>query len=203
MPSDDPDSPTGPAASDGEQRSPAGKLRLQQRLDVSDAVLADAVALYDRVEEADLRGVDTDAVPIAVVYIAIRQRGVARNIEEVAAAADVATPELYRTARAITDRLDRGIPPAEPELYVGRLADETGVPEPIERRALEVLTVADEAGLYSGRNPAGLAAAAIYTALAEAEDDPSVTQRELSDASSVGTVTIRNSYQAMADLLDD
>lgn len=203
MPTEDPERSTGSPPADDEHRSPTRKLRLQQRLDVSDAVLGDAVDLYDRVEEADLRGVDTDAVPIAVVYITIRQRGVARNIEEMAAAADVSTTELYRTARAITDRLDRGIPPAEPELYVGRLADEVGVSGAVERRTLEILTVADEAGLYSGRNPEGLAAAAIYTALAEVEDDPSVSQRELSDATSVGTVTIRNSYQAMADLLDD
>ncbi len=188
---------------DDDQSSPTEKLRLQQRLDVSDDVLEDAIDLYDQVLDADLRGHQTAAVPIAVLYIAIRRRGVARNIEEVAAAADVSTPELYRTARAVSDRLDRGIPPAEPELYVGRLADETGVSETIERRAIEVLGRSKDAGLHSGRNPEGLAAAAIYTALAEAHDDSPVSQRELSEASSVGTVTIRRSYQDMREVVDE
>jgi transcription initiation factor TFIIB len=151
----------------------------------------------------DTRGHPTEAVPIAVLYIAIRQQGVARNIEEVADAANVSAPELYRTARFVGDVLHQGIPPAEPELYVGRLVDETGLSTATEEFALEVLSETKSNDYHSGRNPEGLAAAALYTAIVEGDVDEDVTQRELGDATSVNTVTIRQNYQHMCEMLAD
>jgi transcription initiation factor TFIIIB Brf1 subunit/transcription initiation factor TFIIB len=54
---------------------------------------------------------------------------------------------------------------------------------------------------HSGRNPEGLAAAALYTAIVESEVETDVTQRELSAATSVNTVTIRRSHQNMVEIL--
>jgi transcription initiation factor TFIIB len=183
--------------------SPTQKTRLKERLGVSEAVLTDAVELYTQVQQEDTRGHSADAIPIAVLYIAIRQHGVARSIEEVADAAEVSSPDLYRTARFVSDVLHQGIPPAEPELYVGRITDETGLSADVEADALRILSATKSADYHSGRNPEGLAAAAVYTALAEREDRPSVTQRELSDVTSVNVVTIRRSHQKMRELLDE
>ena len=189
---------------DSEQpTNPTQKTRLSERLDVSDEVLEDAVELYEQVQEVDTRGHPTEAIPIAVLYIAIRQQGVARNIEEVADAANVSAPELYRTARFVGDVLHQGIPPAEPELYVGRLVDETGLSTATEEFALEVLSETKSNDYHSGRNPEGLAAAALYTAIVEGDVDEDVTQRELGDATSVNTVTNRQNYQHMCEMLAD
>jgi transcription initiation factor TFIIB len=181
--------------------NPTRKTRLKERLDVSDAVLEDAVELYMEVQEADTRGHPTEAIPIAVLYIAIRQHGVARNIEEVADAANVSAPELYRSARFVSDVLHQGIPPADPELYVGRIVDETGLSSATEELALEILSETKSRDYHSGRNPEGLAAAALYTAIVEGTVDEDVTQRALSDTTSVNTVTIRHNYQQMSEML--
>lgn len=184
--------------------SPTQKTRLSERLDVSEEVLDEAVDLYEQVQEADTRGHPAEAIPIAVIYIAIRQHGVARNIEEVAEAANVSAPELYRTARFVGDILHQGIPPAEPELYVGRLADETGLSTATEEFALDIISRSKSEDFHSGRNPEGLAAAALYTAIVEGDVDEDVTQRELGEATNVNTVTIRRNYQQLCDLfLDD
>lgn len=179
--------------------NPTQKTRLSERLGVSEDVLDDAVDLYEQVQAEDTRGHSTEAIPIAVLYIAIRQHGVARNIEEVADAANVSAPDLYRTARFVGDILHQGIPPAEPELYVGRLADETGLSTATEELALAVLSESKSADYHSGRNPEGLAAAALYTAIVEGDVDEDVTQRELSEATNVNTVTIRRNYQQMCE----
>jgi transcription initiation factor TFIIB len=183
--------------------NPTQKTRLSERLDVSEEVLDEALDLYQKVQEADTRGHPVEAIPIAVIYIAIRQQGVARNIEEVAEAADVSAPELYRTARFVGDILHQGIPPAEPELYVGRLADETGLSTDTEEFALDIISKSKSEGYHSGRNPEGLAAAALYTAIVEGDVDEDVTQRELSDATNVNTVTIRRNYQQLSELFVD
>jgi transcription initiation factor TFIIB len=195
------DTHTRPDSERDEATSPTQKTRLKERLGVSDAVLTDAVELYTQVQQEDTRGHPTEAVPIAVLYIAIRQHGVARNIEEVAEAADVSPRELYRTAKFVSDILHQGIPPAEPELYVGRLVDETGLSPAVESDALRVLSTTKAAGYHSGRNPEGLAAAALYTAIVEFDHETDVTQRELAGATSVNTVTIRRSYQAMCEMV--
>jgi transcription initiation factor TFIIB len=183
--------------------NPTQKTRLSDRLDVSDEVLDEAVELYRQVQETDTRGHSSEAIPIAVIYIAIRQHGVARNIEEVADAANVSAPELYRTARFVGDILHQGIPPAEPELYVGRLADETELSTATEEFALDIISRSKTQDYHSGRNPEGLAAAALYTAIVEGDVEEDVTQRELSDATNVNTVTIRRNYQQLSDLFVD
>jgi transcription initiation factor TFIIB len=183
--------------------NPTQKTRLSDRLDVSDEVLDEAVELYRQVQETDTRGHSSEAIPIAVIYIAIRQHGVARNIEEVADAANVSAPDLYRTARFVGDILHQGIPPAEPELYVGRLADETELSTATEEFALDIISRSKTQDYHSGRNPEGLAAAALYTAIVEGDVEEDVTQRELSDATNVNTVTIRRNYQQLSELFVD
>lgn len=191
------------ASPDEEHTSPTQKTRLKDRLDVSDDVLETALGLYDQVEEVDMRGHDSALVPIAVIYIAIRQHGVARSITEVADAADVSTSDLYRTATAVGDVLDQHIPPMEPERYVGRIADDVGVSEETIEPALRALSRAKAAGYHSGRKPEGLAAAAIYTAIVETETDLDVTQHDLARTTSVSTETIRRSYHQMRELRED
>lgn len=187
----------------GEEQSranPTQKRQLKERLDVSEAVLQDAVEWYQQVATAEGDDVDSDVLPIAVLYIAIRQHGVPRNIDEVAATANVSPRTLYRTARAVGERLGQGIPPADPEIYIGRIADEFDVPPAAETTALRILSAAKAAGQHSGRNPGAVAAAAIYAALVERGEDSLVSQRELAEVTNVHKRTIRHSYQRMQEL---
>ena len=180
--------------------SPTGKRQLKERLDVSEEVLHDAVEWYQQVTPADGERLDEDVLPIAVLYIAIRRHGVPRNIDEVAATANVSPRELYRTARAVGEELGQGIPPADPEIYVGRIADAFDVPAEAESTALRILSAAKAAGEHSGRNPGAVAAAAIYAALVETGNDSLVSQRELAEEANVHKRTIRHSYQRMQEL---
>lgn len=192
-----------PSGTDERSANPTQKRQLKDRLDVSEAVLQDAVEWYQQVVTADLDGVDEDVLPIAVLYIAIRQNGVPRNIDEVAEVAHVSTRKLYRTARAVGQILGQGIPPADPEIYVGRIADEFDVPAEAERVALRTLSTAKAAGHHSGRNPEAVAAAAVYAGLAETGNERLASQRELGEMTSVHTRTIRKSYKRMQELTEE
>lgn len=178
--------------------SPTQKTRLKERLGVSEEVLTDAVDLYEEVVQAEAGPYHEEALPIAVLYIAIRQQGVARNIEEVASAADVSPRRVYRAAQYVSDELEQGIPPAAPEIYVARLAEEVDLSEELEHEALRILSEAKAADYHSGRNPEGVAASAVYAAVT-LHDGP-VTQRELAAATSVNVRTIRYGYERMLEL---
>ncbi|SDJ72374.1 transcription initiation factor TFIIB [Halovenus aranensis] len=190
----------GEGSEGGGETNPTQKRRLQQRLDVSEEVLADAVELYQTFRDSDAEVVHDRALPIAVLYIAIRQNGVPRQIDELAEVANVSPRRLYRTARAVGDTLHQGIPPSEPELYVGRLADQFDVASETETAALRVLATAKTDGYHVGRKPAGVAAAALY-AVAVAEDErPDITQRALSEAAGVHIKTVRENYKELPSM---
>lgn len=191
---------TQPSSTDERSANPTQKRQLKDRLDVSETVLKDAVEWYQQVATADISDVDEDVLPIAVLYIAIRQHGVPRNIDEVAEVAHVSTRKLYRTARTVGKHLEQGIPPADPEIYVGRIADEFDVPVEAEQVALRTLSAAKAAGHHSGRNPEAVAAAAVYVGAIETGNNELVSQRELSETTSVHKRTIRKSYKRMQEL---
>lgn len=198
MPGDDftPDDGNG-GQNDG---SPTEKVRLHEQLDLSEEVLADAIELYEEVSEADTRKYSEAALPVAALYIAIREHGVARNIDEVAEAAGIEPTELYRTAQFACTVLGTGIPPADSEIYVARLAEETGLDPVLEERAFRLLSAAKAAGYHSGRKPEGLAAAAINAAIVDADRDSAVTQQQLVEITDVTVNTIRRGYKEMLDI---
>lgn len=175
--------------------NPTQKRRLGDQLDISEEVLADAVELYQQFRESDVEVAHEEELPVAVLYIAVRQNGVPRQIDELAAVANVSARRLYRTARVVSDTLQQGIPPTEPELYVGRLADHFDITPETEEVALDVLAQAKADGYHIGRKPAGVAAAALYAA-AEA-DRTELTQRALSEATGVHIRTVRENYKEL------
>lgn len=177
--------------------NPTQKRRLGERLDVSEEVLRDAIEFYQTFLNSESESAHEEMLPIAVLYIAVRQNGVPRQIDELADVADVPARHLYRTARDVSDTLHQGIPPTEPELYIGRLADEFDVATETEEAALRILTAAKADGYHVGRKPAGVAAAALYSATDAKESRTDITQRSLSEATGVHIRTIRQNYKEL------
>lgn len=191
-----------PVTTDQSGRNPTQKRRLKERLDVSEPVLEDAISLYREFLDADVDIHYEETLPIAVLYIAVRQHGTPRQIDEMAAAAEVNPRHLYRAARLVSDTLDQGIPPTEPEIYVVRLADTFELCPDAEAATLDVLSEAKTRGYHIGRKPAGLAAAALYTVTSCEDSYPDVTQRELSRETGVYIRTIRQSYHRMRTFVE-
>lgn len=180
--------------------NPTGKQELHDRLGAPEGVLDEAVELYEQVSGSETVAPHTDALPVAVLYITVRQQGIPRTIDEIAAVADVPPRTVYQAARVVSDELDQAIPPAEPEMYISRLAEEFDLPTAVEKDALQILAAARETGYHAGRDPAGLAAGAVYATLDEREDGPELTQRQLCQVTDSHTRTVRQSYRALKDI---
>ena len=86
--------------------------------------------------------------------------------------------------------MDIKIPVADPVNGIPRIASIAGLGEKTKRKAVEILRKAKKIGVVAGKDPTGLAAAALY--LACITEGGNKTQKEISEASGVTEVTIRN-----------
>ncbi|MEF8774735.1 MAG: transcription initiation factor IIB family protein, partial [Halobacteriales archaeon] len=131
------------------------------------------------------------------LYAAARQAGNPRTIDEFAEVSRVEEMEFKRAYRYIVRELGLEVQPADPESYVGRFASDLAVSDEAERRARELLRTAKSRALHSGKNPVGMAAAAVYAAALLTNEQ--LTQAEVGDVADVSEVTIRNRYQELLE----
>ena len=172
--------------------------RMGSALGLSESVRETASVIYRRALEEDLLpGRSIEGMSTASLYAAARQAGNPRTIDEFAEVSRVGEMEFKRAYRYLIRELSLEVQPADPESYVGRFATELELSDEAERRARELLRVAKNRGIHSGKNPVGLAAAAVYAAGLLTNEK--VTQSEVSDVADVSEVTIRNRYQELLE----
>jgi transcription initiation factor TFIIB len=92
------------------------------------------------------------------------------------------------------------MPVVDPTKCVSRIASKAGLSEKTKRRALIILKRAEATRTSAGKDPMGLAAAALYVAcVLEGE---SKTQKDVAEAAGVTEVTIRNRYKGLKAALN-
>ena len=82
-----------------------------------------------------------------------------------------------------------------PTDYLVRFGTELGLSGSCQRNAAEILVLAKENGLTAGKDPTGLAAAAIYISGILKEERR--TQKIVAAAARVTEVTVRNRYKEL------
>ena len=171
------------------------------QLNLPTQTVEDAAILYRKASAAGLvKGRSMDAMVAAVIYAACRRTEVPRSLGEIAAFFNLKEKEVGRSFRFLFRKLGTRIPPPRPEVYVPRICSRLNLPQSVATRAIKILRVAREVGATLGREPVGVAAAAVYLACQEAGIHR--TQRELAQAASVTEVTVRNRYKELMDKLE-
>ena len=167
--------------------------RIVGSLGLSNAIRDRACVLFESAQNENLlQGRSLEGFAAAAVYATCRTEGVARTVDELCRAARADPDEL----RAAYDALNRdlGLPtgPIDPREYVPRFATELALPDGVRERAETLVETAREEGITGGRNPAGVAAACLYTAARER--DVELTQAAVADVADVTPVTLRGTY---------
>jgi len=161
-------------------------------------VMEQASALYRKLLKNRLvRGRSISGCVAACLYMACRQSGVSRTLDEVAVASSINKKEIGRCYRWIYRELDMNIPMSGADSYVSRLVNRLELRAPIEMLAYKILRVLRQLRLTGGRSPVSMAAAAIYVASTVAGKKR--TQGEIADAANITEVTIRNRYKEFLD----
>ena len=174
--------------------------KLKDKLTLTDTVIEKAAYIYRKAIERKLvKGRSIHGLVAACVYAACRMTETPRTLDDVAVGINIKRKDVARSYRIIFRELDLKIPVADPVKGVSRIASVAGLGEATKRKALLLLNKAKKIGMVAGKDPMGIAAAALY--LACISTGGSKTQKEISIASGVTEVTIRNRCVGLKKLL--
>ena len=174
--------------------------RFSDALSTPPSVREQAAAIYRKALERDLvRGRSVRIMAAASLYIAIRMAGLPRSLSEASRICRVKRKELARCYRLIVRELGINTPRPSALSFLPRIAGEADVPSGAVEAAAKILREADMKRASLGKDPRGLAAAALY--IASKMHGWNITQKELADAANTTEVTVRNRYRELCRAL--
>lgn len=174
--------------------------KIANNLNLPKNILETASVIYRKaVRQHLIRGRSIQGVTAAAIYVACRQCKLARTLEEIAQASNIAKKEVGRSYRFLVKELDYFIPPVKPSQYVTKFSNQLIMQGKVEEIAHKILNTAQQLKLTSGRGPTGIAAAASY--IASVLTGERKTQREIAEIAQVTEVTIRNRYKELVERL--
>jgi transcription initiation factor TFIIB len=170
------------------------------KLSVGEGAIERAAYIYRKALEKRLtRGRSLSQLAAAALYAACRDMQIPRSLKDVATAGNMSKKDLSRSYRMLVNELDIRMPVEDPVRSVPKIGSAIGVSPQTMRRAQEILRKAEAEGVSAGKDPMGLAGAALYIAShleGEAKSQPTVAK-----AAEVTEVTVRNRYKALKSSL--
>ena len=174
--------------------------KIANNLNLPKNIIETASVIYRKaVKERLIRGRSIQGVTAAAIYVACRQCGLARTLDEISQASTVNKKEVGRSYRFLIKELNYFVPPLKPSQYITKFANQLTMQGKVEEIAHKILATAKELKLTSGRGPTGIAAAASY--IASVLTGERKTQREIAEIAQVTEVTIRNRYKELVERL--
>jgi transcription initiation factor TFIIB len=175
--------------------------RLVSQLKIRRNVQEQAALFYRKALRKELiKGRSIENVMSACLYAACRMTNTQRTLKEISKHISGDKLELARTYRLLYKELDFNIPRPNARNRVPKIASKANIPQNIQQRAVDLLKTAEEEKITAGKDPNGLAAAALYIACIQ--EDQKFTQKDIAYAAGVTEVTIRNRYKGIVKELD-
>ncbi len=176
--------------------------RIASKIDIPESVRKNAAFLYRKALDKELiRGRSIDAFVAACVYASCRIIGVPRPLYQVSNVSKCKQPEVAMIYRLLIKELNLKPPVDGPYKFIPGIASKLGLSLKTERLAADILKKADERNELVGKNPRGMAAAALYMACKEV--DEKLVQSQISSAAGTSEVTIRNRMKGLLTALEE
>jgi len=175
--------------------------KMKDKMALAESVVEKAAYIYRKAMEKKLvRGRSIHGLIAACLYAACRNTETPRTLDDVAESINIRRKDVARCYRLIYKELDLKMPVADPTKGISRIASTANLSEKTKRRAMEILNKAKKIGMVAGKDPMGIAAAALY--LACISNGEIRSQKDISIAAGVTEVTIRNRCVGLKTLLD-
>jgi transcription initiation factor TFIIB len=170
--------------------------RLSDKVYIPPPIKEKAAVTYRKALDKGLvRGRSIAAIAAAALYAACRGSGTPRTLREIAEASLVDKKDVARCYRLLLRELDVHMPIADPLTYVSKIAERTGISGKTQGLAIQILREARSKRAAAGKDPMGLAAAALYIACLQ--NNEKKTQKDIAEAAGVTEVTVRNRYKTL------
>jgi transcription initiation factor TFIIB len=174
--------------------------RLTDKLHIPPPIKEKAAVIYRKALDKGLvRGRSISAIAAASLYAACRTTQTPRTLRELSVHSPIDKKDIARCYRLLLRELNMSMPIPAAQLRVPKIASKVGVGEKTQQRAVEILREAERLKTTAGKDPMGLAAAALYIACVM--NDEKRTQKMIADAAGVTEVTIRNRYKGLKEAL--
>jgi transcription initiation factor TFIIB len=175
--------------------------RLSGKVYIRPQIKEKAALIYRKALDKGLvRGRSINAIAAAALYAACRGSGTPRTLREIAEASLVDRKDVARCYRLLLLELDVHMPIADPMTYVSKIAEKNEISGKIQGAAIAILREARRKRAAAGKDPMGLAAAALYIACLQHNEKK--TQKDIAEAAGVTEVTVRNRYKALIKQLN-
>ena len=169
---------------------------IRSRLGLPESVVEKSAQIYRKARSHGLiRGRSRPVLVSASVYAACRFTNTPRTLKDIADAANVKKKILQKTYMKLVQTLDITLDTYDPIDFITRLSTLVNVSEKIRRDAIYFINRARELELTAGKNPIGMASAALYFSCVYNKEN--VSQLKIAKAAGITTVTIRNDYQVL------
>jgi transcription initiation factor TFIIB len=159
-----------------------------------------AVIYRKALDKGLVRGRPIESIAAAALYAACRESGNSRTLREIAEASLVDKKDVARCYRLLLRELEMSMPPANPQTYVSKIAENTGISGKTQGIATQILQDARRMRGIAGRGPMGLAAAALYIGCLQ--NNEKKTQKDIAEVAGVTEVTLRNRYKTLKRTLN-
>jgi transcription initiation factor TFIIB len=166
--------------------------RIKDRLALPNHVTEKAAYTYRKAQERGLiRGDTIGSVLAASIYVAARQSGVLRTLDEISESSDVKLKQAARSYRHIVTELDIKAPMIDHSKYIIKIANKLGFDEKIKRKALELMEQAQKKNILVGKDPVSMATSILYLVDLNEGGQQHKTQAEIAKAAGITEVTVR------------
>ena len=139
-------------------------------------------------------GRSIDSLVAASIYAAIKIHGLPRTLNEISKVTQIPVKTIAKSYRLLAQYIEESTPKEITDLkvqYISRFGEDLKLSPAVQKRAIDMLKIAEDEGMVlTGKNPKGLASAALYLAAKELGEPRS--QFEISKTSSISEVTLRN-----------
>jgi transcription initiation factor TFIIB len=174
--------------------------RMAVKLHIPKNVKENSAFLYRKALKKDLiRGRSIDAFVAASIYAACRRAGVPRPLKEVSKASTRQHSEVARTYRLLLRELNLRMPVDGPMKFIPSIASKLKLKRGTEQQAINILRKAAKQRALTGKDPRGLAAAALYMACIDNNDKR--IQKDVASAAGTTEVTLRNRLRGLEETL--
>ncbi len=147
------------------------------------------------------QGRPTRELVASCLYAACRITKTPITLSDISKNLDIRQKNVARCYRMLYQRMNLQIPVADPDKCIIHIAKRANLGSDVTERAIYLTAKAKGGSLLDGRDPTGVAAAALYLACIDLGHPTS--QSEIAQASGITEVTIRKNYSLLMNLSDN
>jgi len=175
---------------------------LSSKIQLPESVKENAALIIRRLWRKDLKlGRNYRGMAAASLYISSKIFSIPRNMKEFINLSGISKKSFWKCYKKIIQDLKIRGDIWETSVIVSKIINQLNLRGEVEHLANEIIKVAGEAGLVSGKKPDSLAAASIY--LAAKILGQKVNQRRLAKTASISTTTLRSRYRELNQVINE